>query len=182
MRLIRGASASGLSAIPPLRDNIVRPLIEATRDEVMEYLNEKGLAFVTDPSNAKPVYTRNRIRMEVLPVLQRFNPRIVATLAAEAGHLRDEDEAVEGYCATLAESILVRKENTVFVKRNEFNTLPPAFRRRLLKKASALAGVESSGLSRVQIDEAIASMTGSSLPHKREQMTSPMRSRYPVLP
>jgi tRNA(Ile)-lysidine synthase len=158
MRLIRGASASGLSAIPPLRDNIVRPLIEATRDEVMEYLNEKGLAFVTDPSNAKPVYTRNRIRMEVLPVLQRFNPRIVATLAAEAGHLRDEDEAVEGYCATLAESILVRKENTVFVKRNEFNTLPPAFRRRLLKKASALAGVESSGLSRVQIDEAIAFM------------------------
>ncbi len=158
MRLIRGAGASGLSAIPPVRENIIRPLIEATRDEVLGYLNETGLAFVTDPSNAKPVYTRNRIRMEVLPVLQRFNPRIVATLAAEAGQLRDEDVAVEGYCATLADSILVQKGNIVFVKRNEFNTLPPAFRRRLLKKASDLAGVESSGLSRIQIDEAIAFM------------------------
>ncbi len=158
MRLIRGAGASGLSAIPPARDNIIRPLIEATRDEVLEYLKETGLAFVTDPSNAKPVYTRNRIRLEVLPILQRFNPRIVATLAAEAGHLRDEDEAVEGYCAMLADSILVQKENTVFVKRNEFNTLPPAFRRRLLQKASDLAGVESSGLSRIQLGEAIAFM------------------------
>jgi tRNA(Ile)-lysidine synthase len=159
MRLIRGAGASGLSAIPPVRENIIRPLLEATRDEVLEYLKKTGLSFVTDPSNAKPVYTRNRIRLEVLPVLQRFNPRIVATLAAEAGQLRDEDEAVEGYCATLADSILVEKDDTVFVKRNEFNTLPPAFRRRLLKKASDLAGAESSGLSRIQIDEAISFMS-----------------------
>jgi tRNA(Ile)-lysidine synthase len=158
MRLIRGAGASGLSAIPPARDNIIRPLIETTRDEVLQFLKEMGLAFVTDPSNAKPVYTRNRIRLEVLPVLQRFNPRIVATLAAEAGHFRDEDEAIEGYCATLADNILVQKENTVFVKRSEFNTLPPAFRRRLLKKACDLAGAESSGLSRTQIDEVIAFM------------------------
>jgi tRNA(Ile)-lysidine synthase len=158
MRLIRGAGASGLSAIPPLRENIIRPLIDITREEVLDYLKITGLAFVTDPSNTKPVYTRNRIRMEVLPVLQRFNPRIVTTLAAAAGQLRDEDEAVEGYCTTLADSILVQKENTVFVKRNEFNTLPPAFRRRLLKKASDLAGVESSGLSRIQIDEAIMFM------------------------
>jgi tRNA(Ile)-lysidine synthase len=158
MRLMRGAGASGLSAIPPARENIIRPLIEATRGDVMKYLNEMDLAFVTDSSNAKPVYTRNRIRMEVLPVLQRFNPRIVATLAAEAGQLREEDEAVEGYCATLSDSILVQKENAVFVKRNEFNTLPPAFRRRLLKKASDRAGMESSGLSRIQIDEAIAFM------------------------
>jgi len=158
MRLIRGAGASGLSAIPPARDNIIRPLIETTRDEVMKYLSERDLAFVTDSSNTKSVYTRNRIRMEVLPVLQRFNPRIVATLAAEAGQLREEDEAVEGYCTTLSDGILVQKEHAVFVKRNEFNTLPPAFRRRLLKKASDLAGMESSGLSRVQIDEAIAFM------------------------
>jgi tRNA(Ile)-lysidine synthase len=141
-----------------VRENIIRPLIDITREEVLDYLKETGLDFVTDPSNTKPVYTRNRIRMEVLPVLERFNPRIVATLAAEAGQLRDEDEAVEEYCATLADSILLRKENTVFVKRNEFNTMPPAFRRRLLKKASDLAGVESSGLSRIQIDEAISFM------------------------
>jgi len=156
MRLLRGAGASGLSAIPAVRENIVRPLIEITRDEVLEYLKETGLSFATDPSNAKPVYTRNRIRLEIIPILKGFNPRIVETLAAEAALLRDEDEAIEFHCATLADSILERKENDLFIKRKEFSALPIAFRRRLLKRALDLAGVESSGLSQVQIDEALA--------------------------
>lgn len=158
MRLLRGAGASGLSAIPPVRENIVRPLIEITRDEVLAYLKETGLAFVTDPSNTKPLYTRNRIRLEIIPVLKGFNPRIVETLAAEAALLRDEDEALELHCATLADSILERKEDDFFIKRDEFNSLPIAFRRRLLKRALDLAGVESSGLSQVRIEEVLAFM------------------------
>lgn len=160
MRLLRGAGTSGLSAIPPVRDSIIRPLINITRDEVMRSLEETGLAYVMDPSNFKPVYTRNRVRLEIMPVLKRFNPRIVETLAAEAGLLRDEDEAIDRHCAALADSILVRKENDLFIKRAGFNILPPAFKRRLLKKASDLAGVKSSGLSLDQIDEAIAFMAG----------------------
>jgi len=156
MRLLRGAGSSGLSAIPAVRENIVRPLIEITRDEVLEYLRETGLSFVTDPSNTKPVYTRNRIRHEIIPVLKGFNPRIVETLAAEASLLRDEDEAIEFHCAILADGILERKENDIFIKRNEFSALPIAFRRRLLKRALDFAGVESAGLSQVQIDEALA--------------------------
>jgi tRNA(Ile)-lysidine synthase len=156
MRLLRGAGASGLSAIPPVRDNIIRPLIEITRDEVLEYLKKTGLSFVTDPSNTKPIYTRNRIRLEIIPVLKGFNPRIVETLAAEAALLRDEDEAIELHCATLADGILERNENDLVIKRNEFSALPVAFRRRLLKRALDLAGVESAGLSQVQIDEVLA--------------------------
>ncbi len=158
MRLLRGAGVSGLSAIPPVRDAIIRPLIEITREEVLEHLKETGFAFVTDPSNMKPLYTRNRIRIELMPVLKRFNPRIVEMLAAEAGLLRDEDEAIDRHCVLLANSILVRKKNELFIKRNAFNTLPPAFRRRLLKKALDLAEVKSSGLSLDQIDETIAFM------------------------
>ena len=104
---MRGAGASGLSAIPAVRDNIVRPLIEITRDEVLEFLKETGLAFVTDPSNTKPVYTRNRIRLEDhYRSCKRFNPRIVETLAAEAALLRDEDEAIEVSLRNLADNIL----------------------------------------------------------------------------
>jgi tRNA(Ile)-lysidine synthase len=158
MRLLRGAGTSGLSAIPPVRDNIIRPLIDVTRKEVLEYLKKSEINYVTDPSNTKPVYTRNRVRLELMPVLKRFNPRIVETLAAEANLLRDEDVAIERHCAALAESILVREENDLLIKRTEFNILPPAFKRRLLKKASDLAGVRSSGLSRDQIDEAVSFM------------------------
>jgi len=158
MRLLRGAGASGLSAIPPMRDNIIRPLIEITRAGVLGYLKETGLAFATDPSNKKPVYTRNRVRLELIPVLKGFNPRIVETLAAEASLLRDEDAALGLHCATLADSILEQKENDFFIKRDEFSSLPIAFRRRLLKKAVDLAGQDSSGVSQVRIEEALAFM------------------------
>lgn len=158
MRILRGAGVSGLSAIPPARGNIIRPLIDVTRDEVIKYLKGTGLAFVTDPSNARPMYTRNRIRLDVLPVLKRFNPRIVETLSSEAALLRDEDEAVEACLAALSFGVLSQEEDGVVLKGEEFNALPQAFKRRLLRKVVDLAGAESPGLSSVQIDEALAFM------------------------
>lgn len=158
MRLMRGAGVSGLSAIPPKRDNIIRPLIESTREDVLAYLNSRGLPFASDSSNVKPLYTRNRIRLEALPVLKRFNPRIIETLAAEAALLRDENEAVEAHLALVAEAAVLREEEAVSVKRDAFDTLPPAFRRRLFRKIATLSGVEPSALSFGAIDDALSFM------------------------
>ncbi len=159
MRLARGAGVSGLSAIPPVRGVIIRPLIDVTRDFVMTYVQANGSGFVSDPSNIKPAYTRNRFRMEVLPVLMRFNPRIVATLASEAALLRDEDEAVETHLDSLSERLIARSENTLLVKRDEFNSLPLAFRRRLLRKIADLAGEDPSTLSLERINKTLSFMT-----------------------
>jgi tRNA(Ile)-lysidine synthase len=156
LRLIRGAGVSGLSGIPPKRGNIIRPLIEVTREDVLEHLRARGVASVSDPSNRKPVYTRNRIRLDILPVLKQFNPRIVETLASEADLLRDEDEAVETCLQTLTEGLVEEVSDSVVLKRRQFNELPPAFKRRVLKKAVRAAGGASSRMSSVQIDEAVA--------------------------
>ena len=167
LRLLRGAGATGLSAIPPVRKNVIRPLIDITRDEVHEYLRAAGLSFVIDPSNAKPLYTRNRIRLELMPVLKRFNPRIEETLASEAGVLRDEDEAIDAHLETLSCGMFEKDEDVIALKRDEFNALPLAFRRRIFRKITALAGLESSEMSLVQIDETLAflatSQTGRSM-------------------
>ncbi len=160
MRILRGAGVSGLAAIPPKRDDVIRPLIEVTREEVLDYLSSNDLPFVSDPSNAKPLYTRNRIRMDVLPVLKRFNPRIIEALASEAALLRDEDEAMETHSSALASEIISREKDAVVLKETEFNALQPALRRRLLRKTAALAGTDPSGLSSVQIDEALSFMAG----------------------
>ncbi|HUI67952.1 MAG TPA: tRNA lysidine(34) synthetase TilS [Nitrospirota bacterium] len=158
MRLLRGAGVAGLSAIPPVRDNIIRPLIEVTRKDVLEYLQSNGLEYVSDLSNIKPVYTRNRIRMEVLPVLKRFNPRLVETLASTAALLRDEDEAAEACLSTMAAGVIVQEENHVALNREEFNALPQAYKRRMIRKAVTLAVADSGGLSSVQVGEVIAFM------------------------
>lgn len=156
MRLLRGAGVAGLSAIPPVRENIIRPLIKVTREEVLEYLQSSGLDYVSDPSNTKPVYTRNRIRMEVLPVLKQFNPRIVETLASTAAMLRDEDEAAKACLSTNAAGVMVQEKNGVALKRDEFNALPQAYKRRMLRKAVDLAG--GRGLSSVQVSDLIGFM------------------------
>ena len=158
MRLLRGAGVTGLSAIRPMRGNIIRPLIDLTRDEVLDYLRSAGAEFVTDPSNAKPLYTRNRIRLEIMPVLKRFNPRIEKALASEAGLLRDEDEAIGQYVETIAETVFTRNEDVLAVKRNDFNALPHAFRRRIFRKIAGLSGADPSTLSLAQIDNALVFM------------------------
>jgi tRNA(Ile)-lysidine synthase len=166
MRLLRGAGVAGLSSIPPVRDDIIRPLIEVTRSEVLNYMKEAGLEFMTDPSNAKPLYLRNKIRLAVLPVLKQYNPRIVQRLALEAALLRDEDEAVETYLEALSSRMIRQGKDGVVFKREPFNALPQAFKRRLFRNAVDLAdggfaGLPrlSRGLSSIQVDEALAFMS-----------------------
>ncbi len=161
MRLLRGAGVSGLSAIRPVRENVIRPLIDVTREEVLNYLRTTGLEYVSDPSNSKPVYTRNKIRLEILPIFKRFNPRIIETLASEAALLRDEEDAAESCLSKIAERVMIQEGDCVSLKREDFTALPQAFKRRILRRAAALSGVQSSDLSSVQIDDAIAFMAAS---------------------
>ena len=158
MRLLRGAGVSGLSAIPPVSGNIIRPLLEITRDEVLAYVKENGLAFVMDPSNSKPVYTRNKIRSDLIPVLKRFNPRIVETLAAEAAILREENKAMEDCLIAVTSGMIRQKAASVILMRDAFCALPQAFKRRLFKKVADIVSGAEVGLSLVQIDRALAFM------------------------
>jgi len=158
MRLLRGAGSAGLAGIPPKRGMIIRPLIAITREEVLQHLSQAGFAFATDPSNAKPLYTRNRLRLEVFPVLKQFNPRIVETLAAEAALLRDEHEALDLSVAAAADAITARSGNSLAIQREEFLALHRAIKRRLLRKFAAdLLGAPSM-LSSTQVEEALLFM------------------------
>ncbi|HTS17233.1 MAG TPA: tRNA lysidine(34) synthetase TilS [Verrucomicrobiae bacterium] len=96
LRLLRGAGVPGLVGIWPERQlgtlRVIRPLLKVRRTEVMEYLNAQGLKHREDASNADTRFTRNRIRHELLPLLERdFNPAIREVLLHTAEILRDED-------------------------------------------------------------------------------------------
>ncbi len=159
MRLVRGAGISGLSAIPPVRENIIRPLIGITRHEVLAYLQGQGIDFRTDPSNRRPVYTRNRVRHEVLPVLERFNPRIIESLATAADLLRDENDAIEAMLPGIMLKVLYAEGGAVRIRREEFSRLLPALRRRVLRKAIELAaGDDAIDHSWIRTEEALGFM------------------------
>ncbi len=82
-RLARGTGLHGLSGIPPVRDNIIRPLIEFTREEIEAYLAEKNQPFVTDSSNLSDNYARNKIRHRIIPEMSAVHeafPRCVTRM------------------------------------------------------------------------------------------------------
>jgi len=104
MRLLRGAGSRGLAGIPPVREEgglrYVRPLLGIGRAEIEAYCREAALSPRVDESNLTPVYLRNRIRLQLLPMLEReYNPALVADLAQTAAVLRDEDALLDQMAA-----------------------------------------------------------------------------------
>ena len=96
MNLSRGAGLRGLCGIPPVRGNIVRPLIEFTREETEAYCRERGIPFVTDSTNLCDDYTRNRFRHSVIPALEAINPAFGANAMRCMTLLRADDDYLEG--------------------------------------------------------------------------------------
>jgi len=75
--MIRGASLNGLCGIKPVYKNIIRPIIEVTRQEIELYLKENDLTYCTDSTNACDIYTRNKIRNNILKCMSEINPSVV---------------------------------------------------------------------------------------------------------
>ena len=90
--LARGASLKGLTSIPPVRGNIIRPLISCSRDEIERYCEQNNIEFVTDSTNLQDEYTRNRIRHRAVPELKNINPSFDAAFSRCVNSLREDEE------------------------------------------------------------------------------------------
>lgn len=96
MRFFRGTGIKGLGGISATRDRIIRPLINITRGEIEDYCNKRGIKYCTDSTNSIEDYTRNKIRLNVIPLIQRdFNENIIATMSRTAELMSDEDRYLE---------------------------------------------------------------------------------------
>ena len=102
MNLIRGYGLKGLAGIPERRDNIVRPMLEVSRGEIEAYLKEHGVPHVEDETNDDVNYTRNKVRHQLLPLLEELNPQAAAHIAAAARRLREDEEELSRQAAPLA--------------------------------------------------------------------------------
>ncbi|MGD0894064.1 MAG: tRNA lysidine(34) synthetase TilS [Terracidiphilus sp.] len=154
-KFLRGAWTEGFSAIHPVVEfpegRILRPLLATTRAEVEAYLNAVGQSWREDSSNRHLTYTRNRIRHELLPLLEGWNPRLREHLAQMAALARDEEAWWQAELARLAPQLLLpgravrgggraSGQSSLSVDVVRLGALAPAVQRRLLRHAAGLLG------------------------------------------
>ncbi len=148
MRLLRGSGPSGLAGIPPFRgDGIIRPLIEISRGEIESYLSKKRLKYMTDSSNSETKYLRNRIRLELLPELKRYQPRIVELLGQTAEIMRIDDEWLAANARSWAEEKLKEKDKKIYIPLPAFKMLSQALKNRVIREALRRTGGNLRGIN-----------------------------------
>lgn len=148
MYLIRGSGPLGISGIPPVRPglkddlSIIRPLIKTARKEIIDYISEKNLSYVTDKSNLDEKYLRNRIRHRLIPALKTgYNLKIVETLNRLSSIVRSEEEWMENELKfVLNKNTLFTENNRIVLSVSGMKALHPAIKRRATR--SAIAGVK----------------------------------------
>ncbi len=131
--LARGAGLRGLCGIPVHRDIFIRPLIKITRKEIRSYLEARSLKWVEDETNTDVRYTRNLIRLQIIPAMEKINPAVRENVLRTGELLRSEDCFLE----TLAQKALNRigkfSSKRVLIDIKRFNSYNLVLRRRIIK-------------------------------------------------
>ena len=130
LHLVRGTGLNGLGGITPKTDLIIRPMLGITRQDVLDFLQEYCLQYVTDSSNDTDAFLRNRLRHHVMPLLEAENPRLAENLSAMALQLRQDE-------AYLQESA----EKSATLEVSALRQMAPAMRSRILDRFLKESGV-----------------------------------------
>ena len=96
LHLVRGSGMTGLTGMAPRSGDLIRPLLETARAEILAYLAERDQPYRTDVTNLSPDHSRNRLRQEVMASLTAINPQATEHIAQCASRLRAEDEYLDG--------------------------------------------------------------------------------------
>lgn len=138
MHLVRGTGLKGLGGICPVRENLIRPMLTVTRQEVLAFLQEYSIPYVEDSSNREDTFLRNRLRHHVMPLLKEENPSLSRNLSAMALRLRQDEQALADEAQRL---------KTCHIP--TLRAMPPAIRNRVLSNILTEARVREPEASHI---------------------------------
>jgi tRNA(Ile)-lysidine synthase len=155
INLLRGSGETGLGGIAPIRDGwLIRPLIKCPKSEIEKYLMENDIPFRTDKTNADTTIIRNRIRLTLIPLLEKdYNPRIVNGLSQTADIIRGADELSAELADAFFIKIVSRTGDSVSIEKQLFTVLPIHLKRILIRKAFANASGSRRRLTFEQVED-----------------------------
>ncbi len=144
--LARGTGTTGMGGIAPIRNNIIRPLLSVSGEEIRLYANKNNIEYVTDSTNADTAYTRNHIRKNIVPLLKEIN----ASAEDAALRLSKIARSEAGYIQNEAEKLI----QNGYINRSDFNSAHPALKARTIQALYKNIHGTPDGLSAVHLDAA----------------------------
>lgn len=153
---MRGAGLNGLCGISIKNGNIIRPILNIKKDEIIEYLNENRIEYNIDRTNKELIYTRNKIRNDLIPKIENeYNPNIIDTINRMAEKISEDLEFIESVAKEEYTKIVLSKEkDTVKLNIREFKNKKTAIKNRIILLAiedvlGTVKGIESKHLEEI---------------------------------
>ena len=151
LNLIRGTGINGLLGIRPKNGNVVRPLLCASRQEVVAYLHRMNQTYVTDSTNLEDEYTRNKIRLNLLPLMEEINPSVKDGLVKTSSYLNDVSKVYQQAIKESIDRIFITPEKEISIEKLMNEPAPQAL---LFEVLSPL------GFNSTQVEEVYGSLNG----------------------
>jgi len=136
LRLIRGSGLQGLKGMLPIREGkVIRPLLEVWREKIQSFAIEKKIPFLSDSSNLKKDYLRNRIRLALIPLMEReYQANLKEILLRTSNILREENDYLEKGAEAAYQKVVQKERETLSFKFSEYQSLHQAIQWRVIKK------------------------------------------------
>ncbi len=137
MRFMRGSGIDGLKGIEAVRGNIIRPLLEIERHRIEQYCAENFLTPRLDKTNLEPIYHRNKVRLELIPYIQKnFNPNIMTALNRFSILIKDENDFMEAEAASELYTVADISDDRVSMDVSKLTALHRALQRRIIRQCT----------------------------------------------
>ena len=146
LKLLRGAGTEGLSGMQVRSGKILRPLLHLTREHLENYCALQNINYCYDSSNDDLHYTRNKIRRELLPYLEKnFNPAIKKAVVQSASVLQEDDACLNQMAQEKFQALANCTDEGIILNVRKWQDVPAALRKRILRQAYFLAGGKELG-------------------------------------
>lgn len=153
LNLFRGSGLRGLKGMLPIREErVIRPLLEVWRSEIESFAIQHGIPYLIDSSNLQRGYLRNKIRLDLIPLIEReFSPHFKEVVHKISKILREENDCLEKETEKVCQRIVQEEKDVLSLSFSEYQSLHPSLRRRVLWKL--IGSLVTNGLAMEEKEE-----------------------------
>lgn len=153
MRIIRGTGIDGLRAMDYKAGSLIRPILNIKKREILSYLDENGIAYAIDSTNFENDYTRNKLRLDIIPMIEKINPNFIDSVYRLSDLAKDDISILDGLVGEKFDEIAKVSQGKIHFAREDFEKNENKLLRRILRKSVEILKGEVKDLSKENLDD-----------------------------